>query len=120
MKKWSIGFVFVLGVLTMALGFQQKPETLPANEVELGKQLFFDNILSKDYKISCASCHNPKFAFADSVPFSHGNDGSEGKRNAPSVMNMASRSIFFYDGRAATLEHKLFFRLKTRWKWICR
>jgi len=112
MKKWSIGFVFVLGVLTMALGFQQKPETLPANEVELGKQLFFDNILSKDYKISCASCHNPKFAFADSVPFSHGNDGSEGKRNAPSVMNMASRSIFFFDGRAATLEAQAIFPIE--------
>ncbi len=98
--------------MTMALSFQHQEETLPANEVELGKRLFFDKILSRDHKISCASCHNPKFAFADSVAFSLGNDGLEGKRNAPSVMNMASRSVFFYDGRASSLEAQAIFPIE--------
>lgn len=33
---------------------------------ELGKKLFFDPILSFSGKMSCSSCHNPKFAFTDS------------------------------------------------------
>ena len=75
--------------------------------VELGAKLFFDKMLSLDQSISCASCHNPKFAFADSVALSHGVGDSLGTRNAPSTMNMSSRSYFFYDGRAATLEEQV-------------
>ena len=73
-------------------------------KVELGKELFFDPILSLDKSISCASCHQPKFAFADNKAFSTGVNDSLGTRNTPSVMNMASRSFFFHDGRAPSLE----------------
>ncbi len=76
------------------------------NSVALGAKLFFDPILSEDKTVSCASCHNPNFAFADNVPFSKGVGGKLGTRNAPSVMNMASRSFFFHDGRAKTLEEQ--------------
>ncbi len=72
----------------------------------LGKMLFFDPILSEDSSISCASCHKPEFAFADTTPFSRGVHGRLGKRNAPSVMNMSARDAFFWDGRAATLEEQ--------------
>ncbi len=74
--------------------------------IELGKKLFFDPILSLDTTISCASCHQPKFAFADNVAFSVGVRGQLGDRNAPSCMNMSARAHFFYDGRAATLEEQ--------------
>lgn len=76
------------------------------NEVELGEQLFFDPILSLDNTLSCASCHQPQFAFADNVPFSKGVNDSIGTRNTPSVMNMLSRSFFFHDGRASSLEEQ--------------
>lgn len=98
--------------LIFSFSSQQEIEKLPVTEVELGEKLFFDPILSKDKKISCSSCHKPEFAFADTLPFSLGNDGLEGKRNAPSVMNMASRSIFFYDGRAASLEAQALFPIE--------
>ncbi len=75
-----------------------------STKVELGKELFFDKILSLDQTISCASCHQPQLAFADSVAFSKGVGGEIGTRNTPSVMNMAFRPYFFYDGREATLE----------------
>jgi len=75
-------------------------------EESLGAHLFFDPILSEDKTISCASCHNPKFAFADNKPLSVGVHGRKGTRNAPAVMNMASRRFFFHDGRASSLEEQ--------------
>lgn len=80
----------------------------PKDGVELGEKLFKDPILSADYSISCASCHIPELAFADTARLSRGVGGKLGERNTPSVMNMASRPYFFYDGRAATLEEQVF------------
>ena len=75
-----------------------------STKVELGEVLFFDPILSLDNTISCASCHQPQFAFADNKAFSLGVGDSVGARNTPSVMNMLSRPYFFHDGRAPSLE----------------
>ena len=77
---------------------------LPSTKTELGKQLFFDPIFSLDQTISCASCHQPEFAFSDNKALSLGVHDSLGTRNTPSVMNMASRPYFFHDGRAPSLE----------------
>jgi cytochrome c peroxidase len=79
---------------------------------KLGELLFFDPILSADSTISCASCHKPEFAFADTLAFSIGVGGRLGKRNAPSVMNMSDRESFFWDGRAATLEAQAIFPIE--------
>jgi len=73
------------------------------SKTSLGKKLFFDTILSKDYTISCASCHKPAFAFADTAALSTGIYGKLTSRNTPSVLNMKSRPYFFWDGRAASL-----------------
>lgn len=78
----------------------------PATKEELGKLLFFDTILSSDSTISCASCHKPQFAFADSTATSRGVGGVLGLRNTPSAMNVALQRIFFWDGRAKTLEEQ--------------
>jgi cytochrome c peroxidase len=78
------------------------------SEAQLGEKLFFDPILSADNLTSCASCHRPEFAFADTSAFSIGFHGEKTERNTPSVMNMVSRPYFFYDGRAATLEEQIF------------
>ena len=77
-----------------------------STKVTLGEKLFFDPILSLDNSISCADCHQPQFAFSDNKAFSLGVNDSLGNRNTPSVMNMASRSFFFHDGRAASLEEQ--------------
>ena len=91
-------------IVMIALSFSAP--TAEEKKAELGKMLFFDPILSEDSSVSCASCHRPDFAFADTTAFSKGVHGRLGKRNAPSVMNMASREAFFWDGRAATLEEQ--------------
>ncbi len=77
-----------------------------STKVDLGKQLFFDPILSKDKSISCGSCHQPQFAYADNKAFSLGVNNGVALRNTPSVMNMAFRSFFFHDGRVTSLEEQ--------------
>lgn len=78
----------------------------PATKAALGKLLFFDPVLSKDSTISCASCHRPDNAFADTGTVSLGVGGSKGARNTPSAMNVLLQGIFFWDGRAKTLEEQ--------------
>lgn len=70
----------------------------------LGRKLFFDPILSANYTVSCGSCHNPRFAFADSVAFSPGAHGQAGTRNTPSLYNVAWYPYFFVEGGVPTLE----------------
>ena len=78
----------------------------PADKQALGKLLFFDPILSKENTISCATCHKPAFAFADTSAVSLGVNGKKGVRNTPSAMNVALQAIFFWDGRAKNLEEQ--------------
>jgi len=94
------------------ISWNAKKVEVPKSKAEIGRKLFFDPRLSKNNKISCASCHKPEFAFADTVAVSEGVYGRKGKRNSPSVMNMNARKIFFYDGRAKTLEDQASFPLQ--------
>lgn len=79
---------------------------LAGTEEELGEKLFFDPILSRDSTVSCASCHKPDHAFADNTPTSKGVFNRAGGRNTPSCMNMTNRNLYFWDGRAETLEEQ--------------
>ena len=100
-------FILLLGCSIALISFSFKEEDYTiATRAALGKKLFSEKILSKDSSISCASCHNPKLAFADTLAYSVGINGTETKRNTPSVLNMKNRPYFFYDGRAATLEEQ--------------
>lgn len=76
-------------------------------QINLGKLLFFDPVLSKDGSVSCASCHNPYKGFADGMPVTIGIGGAVQKRSAPSLWNVAYLNSFFWDGRALTLEQQL-------------
>jgi cytochrome c peroxidase len=86
----------------------QVPVDNPPTEdtIALGKRLFFDKRLSSDGNISCATCHNPRFGFADPRPVSRGVDGKRGTRNSPTVLNAAYLPAHFWDGRAVTLEEQ--------------
>lgn len=75
-------------------------------KIALGKFLFFDKRLSADGSVSCASCHDPRFAFTDGARVSEGIGGQEGTRNAPTVINSSKSSSQFWDGRAVTLEEQ--------------
>lgn len=77
------------------------------DKVALGKRLFFDEDLSLDRSVSCASCHDPfAAAGADGRAASLGIGGRQGMRNAPTVWNAAFQARLFWDGRAGSLEEQ--------------
>ncbi len=76
-------------------------------KIELGKQLFADKRLSRDGTVSCATCHDPHYSFADSRTVAVGIHGQKGTRRAPTLINRAFGKSFFWDGRAATLEQQV-------------
>jgi len=84
------------------------PEENPygAEKAELGKQLFFDPRLSRENNLTCGSCHNPSFAWEDAQATSVGTPMSRLGRHTPTVLNLAWGEIFFWDGRAETLEEQ--------------
>jgi cytochrome c peroxidase len=120
-----------------------KLETLPevthptnnatsAIKIKLGKYLFYDPILSGERDISCVTCHQPKYGYADGLglPIGVGGQGkstdridqSNGRipivgRNAPTILNASYNGLLsyhqkynpltapmFWDGRRKSLE----------------
>jgi len=100
-------------------------------KVELGRQLFWDPILSGNQEVACGTCHHPQFGYAENLDISIGIDG-EGlsssrhfvgadpipfvKRNSQTILNTAFNGIdldgdydpatapMFWDVRAEGLE----------------
>ncbi|HEX8371977.1 MAG TPA: MbnP family protein [Chthoniobacterales bacterium] len=83
-------------------GFPQV--TLPADNplteegVALGRRLFNDKRLSANTAQSCASCHDARHSFSDTVPISKGVDGRPGTRNSMPLFNLAWSPSFGWDG----------------------
>lgn len=98
-------------ILLISARFNNRPTEINTKEA-LGKKLFSEKILSLDSSVSCASCHIPSFAFADTLAFSTGIGGVPTNRNTPSVLNMKNRPYFFWDGRAASLEEQALMPIK--------
>lgn len=66
---------------------------------QLGRNLFYDPILSKDNTISCASCHLQATGFTHvDHALSHGIEGRIGTRNSMTLMNLAWSKSFMWDG----------------------
>jgi cytochrome c peroxidase len=115
--------LFILLLVTTALTLKEKlfekpghfPEPsynfrrnpLSEAKIALGRELFYDAILSADNSVSCASCHSPSGAFshADQV-FSRGINDSIGFRNAPALFNLAWQTSFMWDGAIDDLDRQ--------------
>ncbi len=69
---------------------------------ELGKRLFYDNRLSGDTGLACASCHQPDKAFTDGQALSDAYADTKHFRNVPTLANVGHRSVWFHDGRLGT------------------
>jgi cytochrome c peroxidase len=85
------------------------PEDNPLTQekVALGRKLFSDTRLSRDQKVACATCHDPKSAFTDAKPVAVGVFGRKGNRRVPTLVNRAYGKAFFWDGRISTLEEQV-------------
>ena len=75
-------------------------------QIDLGRLLFFDPVLSADKNLSCANCHNPKLGFSDGMDRSVGARGQVSQRSAPTLWNSAFLKVFFWDARAHSLEEQ--------------
>ena len=86
------------------------PMTYPADnptspaKVALGKQLFADTRLSGAGKAACQSCHYRDLGWTDAKALSPKEDGSVNARHTPTLYNVGHQSLWYWDGRAATLE----------------
>lgn len=90
-----------------AENFLVEPYYPNANEytIALGKKLFYETLLSKNRKRSCASCHVPEKAFADGLSKNVSLDGTQQlSRNTPTLINAAYQKKFLYDSRFNTIE----------------
>lgn len=122
MKK--IKLVLSVGIILLFLSFNIKegnpfyiPENWPKpvynfednqltrDKFELGRTLFYDESLSRDSTISCASCHLQYSGFTHiDHALSHGIDGEIGNRNSPVLINLAWNSFFHWDGGVENLD----------------
>lgn len=74
---------------------------------KLGKEIFNDQNLGGNGKMSCASCHLPENAFTDLKTKSASNvEEKTVLRNSPSLYNAVFAKRFFYDMRAFYLEQQ--------------
>lgn len=104
--KSRLSFLAILILASMVSVAMKQNKSDEVTKVSLGRKLFFDRMLSKNYSIGCADCHRPEYAFSDSTAFSKGFEGQLTKRNAPPLTNLGGRPYFFWDGRVETLQEQ--------------
>lgn len=69
----------------------------------LGEKLFYDENISKNRKMSCATCHSPEKGYTDGLMLGKDNKGNNLQRNTPTLINSIFQKGFFWDGRAQTI-----------------
>jgi len=81
---------------------------LSREKIALGKKLFFENLLSKDKSLNCASCHILEEGGDDNLPTAIGFHGRKNPfhLNSPTVLNSALAVAEFWDGRAKDVEQQ--------------
>lgn len=91
-----------------SLSPQGTPPDNPSNAVannpqaaHFGQFIFYDTRLSGNNTLSCASCHNPTQGWSDGRPQAVGLQ--TGRRNSPSLWNVAYQRWCFWDGRSDSL-----------------
>ncbi len=78
-----------------------------AAKVALGKQLFVDARLSGSQRNSCQSCHYRHLGWTDAQVLSRRDNGDMNTRHTPSLYNVGHQTIWYWDGRSATLEAQI-------------
>ncbi len=86
------------------------PMVIPADnqltpeKVALGRELFFDERLSGDGKLSCYSCHVCEKGLTDGLAKAVGAYNKQLPRSSPTLWNIGYHHDFYWDGRSASLE----------------
>ncbi len=94
-----------------AIDLDNTPATNPITDhgATLGRVLFYDQALSANGTVSCASCHQASHGFSDSDILSEGFAGGHTRRHSMGLVNARfyDSGKFFWDERAATLEEQV-------------
>ena len=120
MRAFTAILAFAAGTACAAADLPDWRADFPPADMEqiaLGRQLFYDPILSGNKTVSCATCHHPRFGTSDGVSLGLG-DGGIGlgpervpdpsnlpeqriPRNAPALFNLGASEFtsLFHDGR---------------------
>jgi cytochrome c peroxidase len=85
------------------------PEDNPATpeKIALGAQLFVDPRLSGTGKTACQGCHYHELGWTDAKVLSEKDNGQLNTRHTPSLYNVGYQTIWYWDGRAPTLEAQI-------------
>ena len=95
-----------LGLPSVPLPPDNKPT---AKKISLGRKLFFDRRLSSNNTMSCAMCHIPEQGFtSNELATAIGVEGRSGRRNTPTIFNVAYMQTLFHDARDTSLETQIF------------
>ena len=94
------------GVGGLKTGLPPLREGFTPEQIDLGRYLFFDPILSADGSVSCASCHDPSMGFADGRGRAVGINGQTLQRSAPSLWNVGFFSTLCGTGQKAVLRNR--------------
>jgi hypothetical protein len=95
----------------------ERRDGFTAQQIDLGRYLFFDPLLSADGSISCASCHDPKKGFGDGRGRSVGIAGTQTRRGAPTLWNSAFLTRLFWDARRRRWRRRRPVRCMPPMKW---
>jgi cytochrome c peroxidase len=130
MKSWIVGLCALLALFsackrdadepaaplgagtpyTLELPSNLPPMSMPADNpltvegIRLGRFLFYEERLSGNDGMSCASCHQPAKAFTDGKAVSKGIDSIAGTRSSMPLINLGYAQFLFWDGRVPSLE----------------
>lgn len=129
-KNAAVTILFFIAIIFFCISFTSDPNSITKKNVELhlpkgfpkpfyefknnkitpegfvlGRNLFYDPILSRDSTISCGSCHQQFAAFAHiDHNLSHGIENRIGIRNVPPLQNLIWKDNFMWDGGITHLE----------------
>lgn len=74
-----------------------------AGKAALGRRLFGDPVLSRSGDKACVTCHAPDHAWSDGRAVAIGMDPARGARNVPTLLGVAYRRHWGWDGRGTSL-----------------
>lgn len=102
--------------LPAGMEFAALPAAVPGHpkQVELGRLLFFDPVLSASSTIACATCHQPHRGWTDGLPTAVGEGPLQ--RNTPTILNVTFNAggAMFWDNRAQGLEAQALHPIRAR------
>lgn len=97
----------LFGIIGKGAEAESAKHEVTDDKVALGRQLYYDERLSKGQKISCNTCHDLAKYGVDNKPVSTGHKAQTGTRNSPTVYNAAWHlQGQFWDWRAVDVEEQ--------------